>query len=72
MATFEFQLQLIHNENEKYGKYMAIHDIEIINLEGVYGKPTAHAHVIMFNPLPVGRMPCRVRSNGVVRGHLSL
>ena len=28
---------------------------------GGYGKPTAHAHVMMFDPLPVGRMPCRVR-----------
>ena len=52
---------------------MAIHDIEIIKFGGGgYGKPTAHAHVMMFDPLPVGRMPCRVRSNGVVGGRLSL
>ena len=27
---------------------------------GGYGKPTAHAHVMMFDALPVGRMACRV------------
>ena len=27
---------------------------------GGYGKPTAHAHVIMFDALPVGRTACRV------------
>ena len=26
-----------------------------------YGKPTAQAHVMMFDPLPVDRMPCRVK-----------
>ena len=26
-----------------------------------YGKPTAHAHVMMFDALPVGRTACRVR-----------
>ena len=26
-----------------------------------YGKPTAHAHVIMFDALPVGRTACQVR-----------
>ena len=26
-----------------------------------YGKPTVHAHVMMFDALPVGRMACRVR-----------
>ena len=26
-----------------------------------YGKPTAHAHVMMFAALPVGRTACRVR-----------
>ena len=26
-----------------------------------YGKTTAHAHVMMFDALPVGRMACRVR-----------
>ena len=26
-----------------------------------YGKPTAHAHVMMFDTLPVGRTACRVR-----------
>ena len=31
-----------------------------------YGKPTAHAHVMMFVALPVSRTACRVRSNGVV------
>ena len=25
-----------------------------------YGKPTAHAHVMMFDALPVGRTACRV------------
>ena len=25
------------------------------------GKPTAHAHVMMFDPLPVSRTACRVR-----------
>ena len=25
------------------------------------GKPTAHAHVIMFDALPIGRTACRVR-----------
>ena len=29
--------------------------------EGGYGKPTAHAHVLMFDALPVGRTACRVR-----------
>ena len=28
---------------------------------GGYGKPTAHAHVMMFDPLPVGRMPYQVK-----------
>ena len=28
---------------------------------GVYGKPTAHAHIMMFDALPVGRTACRVR-----------
>ena len=28
---------------------------------GGYGKPTAHAHVMMFDALPVGRTACRVR-----------
>ena len=32
----------------------------IAQLRG-YGKPTAHAHVMMFDALPVGRMTCRVR-----------
>ena len=32
---------------------------------GGYGKPTAHAHVIMFDALPVGRTACR-QDNGVV------
>ena len=27
---------------------------------GGYGKPTAHAHVMMFDALPVGRTACRV------------
>ena len=26
-----------------------------------YGKPTAHAHVMIFDALPVGRTACRVR-----------
>ena len=26
-----------------------------------YGKPTAHAHIMMFDALPVGRTACRVR-----------
>ena len=26
-----------------------------------YGKPTAHAHVMMFDPLPVDQAACRVR-----------
>ena len=26
-----------------------------------YGKPTVHAHVMMFDALPVGRTACRVR-----------
>ena len=26
-----------------------------------YGKPTAHAHVMVFDALPVGRTACRVR-----------
>ena len=26
-----------------------------------YGKPAAHAHVMMFDPLPVGQEACRVR-----------
>ena len=29
--------------------------------QGGYGKPTAHAHVMMFDALPVGRTACRVR-----------
>ena len=28
---------------------------------GGYRKPTAHAHVMMLDPLPVGRIQCRVR-----------
>ena len=32
----------------------------IAQLRG-YGKPTAHAHVMMFDALPVGRTACRVR-----------
>ena len=28
---------------------------------GGYGKPTAHAHVMMFDALPVGQTPCRLR-----------
>ena len=28
---------------------------------GGVGKLTAHAHVMMFDPLPVGRTACRVR-----------
>ena len=28
---------------------------------GGTGKPTVHAHVMMFDPLLVGRMPCRVK-----------
>ena len=31
-----------------------------------YGKPTAHAHVMIFVTLPVGRTACRVRRYGVV------
>ena len=27
-----------------------------------YGKPTAHAHIMMFDALPVGRTACRVRT----------
>ena len=26
-----------------------------------YGKPTAHAHIMMFDALPVGRTACRVK-----------
>ena len=42
----------------------------ILRNRGGYGKPTAHAHVMMFDALPVGQTPCRVRrqDNGVVRG----
>ena len=29
--------------------------------EGGVRKPTAHAHVMMFDALPVGQTPCRVR-----------
>ena len=32
----------------------------IVQARGV-GKPTAHAHVMMFDALPVGRTACRVR-----------
>ena len=31
-----------------------------------YGKPTAHAHVMMFDALPVGRTARREEDNGVV------
>ena len=33
----------------------------ILRNRGGYGKPTAHAHVMMFDALPVGQTPCRVR-----------
>ena len=33
----------------------------ILRNRGGYGKPTAHAHVMMFDALPVGRTACRVR-----------
>ena len=44
---------------------MTIHFRYIAQPRG-YGKPTAHAHVIMFDALPVGRTACRVRRQGVV------
>ena len=37
----------------------------ILRNRGGYGKPTAHAHVIMFDALPVGRTACR-EDNGVL------
>ena len=39
---------------------MTIHFRYIAQSRG-YGKPTAHAHVMMFDALPVGRTACRVR-----------
>ena len=39
---------------------MTIRFLYIAQLRG-YGKPTAHAHVMMFDALPVGRTACRVR-----------
>ena len=33
----------------------------ILRNRGGYGKSTAHAHVMMFDPLPVGQTACRVR-----------
>ena len=39
---------------------MTIHFHYIAQPRG-YGKPTAHAHVMMFDALPVGRTACRVR-----------
>ena len=33
----------------------------ILRNRGGYGKPTAHAHVMMFDALPVGQTACRVR-----------
>ena len=33
----------------------------ILGNRGGYGKPTAHAHVMMFDALPVGQTACRVR-----------
>ena len=33
----------------------------ILRNRGGYGKPTAHAHVMMFDALLVGRTACRVR-----------
>ena len=39
---------------------VTIHFRYIAQLRG-YGKPTAHAHVMMFDALPVGRTACRVR-----------
>ena len=39
---------------------MTIHFRYIAQPRG-YGKPTAHAHVMMFDTLPVGRTACRVR-----------
>ena len=38
---------------------MTIHFRYLCN-QGGYGKPTAHAHVMMFDPLPVDRTACRV------------
>ena len=33
----------------------------ILRNRGGYGKSTAHAHVMMFDALPVGQTACRVR-----------
>ena len=33
----------------------------LLRNRGGYRKPTAHAHVFMFDALPVGRTACRVR-----------
>ena len=33
----------------------------ILRNRGGYGKPTAHAHVMMFDALPVGQTACQVR-----------
>ena len=34
--------------------------------EGGYGKPTAHAHVMMFDALPVGQTACRVKAGFII------
>ena len=39
---------------------MTIHFRYIAQPRG-YGKPTSHAHVMIFDALPVGRTACRVR-----------
>ena len=42
-------------------KCCKLHDALLLRNRGGYGKPTAHAHVMMFEALPVGRTACRVR-----------
>ena len=46
-----------HSIHQNAANCMTIH----LRNRGEYGKPTAHAHVMMFHTLPVGRTACRVR-----------
>ena len=46
--------------HQNAGNCMTIRFHYITHLKG-YGKTTAHAHVMMFDALPVGQTACRVR-----------
>ena len=60
IATEDRHPLLSRSIHQNAANYMMICFRYIAQPKG-YGIPTAHAHVIMFDALPVGRTACRVR-----------